>query len=398
MTEPTLADLHAAFGEWLAFPEIDGTPSYELIDVTLAVVIANRLQADPVWLFLVAPPSSGKTEVLRALGDVPDVFPLSSLTAQTFASGYERKGGETSLLPKLGGKTVIMKDFGSVLTLHRDARAEILAQLREIYDGSYAKSWGNGKSFEWNGKMGLLAGVTGALDREYAMNSILGERFLLFRVRGAPSYELARRALDQTATFERERRKVLREMVQAFLFACPETPPPMPAALLEGIVALSTLTATARSPVLYDAYTKAIELIPQPEAPARVAKALATMGRALAIVRGEPVVSARTYATIAQIAQDTIPAVRRTVLEAVLAAPESITSELGERTGYPTNTARRYLEELTAFGLLARASAGQGHPNRWAPSDKLQGYLRDARRPLDDLSVAATPFPPLSEE
>jgi hypothetical protein len=130
MSEPTLADLHAAFAEWLAFPEVDGVPSYELIDVALAAIVGNRLHGDPLWLFLVAPPSSGKTEVLRALGDVPDVFPLSSLTAQTFASGYERKGGETSLLPKLTDKTLIMKDFGTVLTLHRETRAEIFAQLR----------------------------------------------------------------------------------------------------------------------------------------------------------------------------------------------------------------------------------------------------------------------------
>ena len=385
MTEPSLADLHGAFGEWLAFPELDGVPSYDLVDVALAAVVGNRLHGDPLWLFLVAPPSSGKTEVLRALGDAPDVFPLSSLTAQTFASGFERKGAETSLLPKLSGKIVVMKDFGTVLTLHREARAEIFAQLREIYDGQFAKAWGNGKAFEWSGKVGLLAGVTGALDREYSMNGILGERFLLFRVKGVPGYELARRALDQTATLERERRQRLRALVAAFLYACPETPPPLPAPFVDGIIALSTLTATARSPVLYDPRTSAIELIPEPEAPGRVAKALATVGRALAIVRAEPAVSVRTYATVAQIAQDSIPATRRIVLEAALSAPGSTTAELGERTGYPTTTARRYLQELVAVRLLDRSSTGPGHPDRWAPSDRLREMLRDARRPLGDL-------------
>jgi hypothetical protein len=68
----------------------------------------------------------------------------------------------------------------------------ILAQLREIYDGSFAKEWGNGKSFRWAGKVGLLAGVTGAIDRAYSMNTILGERFLLFRPKSPPAYDLAR--------------------------------------------------------------------------------------------------------------------------------------------------------------------------------------------------------------
>lgn len=216
------------------------------------------------------------------------------------------------------------------------------------------------------------------------MNSILGERFLFFRVKGVPGYQLAHRALEQARTFERERRQRLRDLVTAFLYACPETPPPLPRPHIDGIVALATLASTARSPVLYDTRTNVIELIPEPEAPGRIAKALATVGRALAIVRGEQVVSSRTYATVAQIAQDTIPAARRTALEAALSDPESTTAELGERTGYPTTTVRRYLQELAAVGLLERSSAGQGHPDRWSPSDRLREYLRDARRPLGD--------------
>lgn len=379
----TLADVHAAFGSWLAFPEVDGEISYDLVDVALAGIVANRMHADPLWLFIVAPPSSGKTEVLRALGDVPDVFPLSSLTPQTFASGLERKGVETSLLPKLSGKTIVMKDFGTVLTMHREARGEILAQLREIYDGSYSKQWGNAKSLDWSGKVGLLAGVTGAVDREYAMNAILGERFLCFRVKSAPAQDLARRAIAQTATPEREQRQRLRAVVAAFVETILEVPPPMPEPIEDGIIGLATLAASARSPVLYDA-RNCIELIPEPESPGRLAKALALLTRALAVVRGERTVSLATYLTTAQVAQDTIPAPRRAALEAVLLAPSATTPEVGKAIGYPTSTARRYAQELAAVGLLDRTSEGQGYADRWTPTEKLLGLLRDVRRPLGD--------------
>jgi hypothetical protein len=107
--------------------------------------VANLLPRDPLWLFLVGPPSAGKTEVIAALGDIPSIFPLSSLTPQTFASGFEGKHGETSLLPRLSGKTLTMKDFGSVLTMYREKKAEIIGQLREIYDGQFSKTWGNGR-------------------------------------------------------------------------------------------------------------------------------------------------------------------------------------------------------------------------------------------------------------
>ena len=141
----TLQEVHGAFGRWLELVD------FEVVDVALATVQANRMEGDPLWVFLVAPPSGGKTEVIRALDDVPDVFGLSSLTPQTFASGFERPGLETSLLPKLDGKTVTMKDFGTVLSMHRDKRGEIFAQLREVYDGSFTKQWGNGKAFRWDG-------------------------------------------------------------------------------------------------------------------------------------------------------------------------------------------------------------------------------------------------------
>ena len=245
---PTLTDVHDAFGRWLELPEDN---PFELIDVALAIVIANRMEGDPLWAFLVAPPSSSKTEVIRALDDAEGIYPLSSLTAQTFASGFERKGVETSLLPKLDGKLVTMKDFGTVLTMYREKKAEILAQLREIYDGGFTKEFGNGKSFKWSGKVGLLAGVTPIIDREYAVNQILGERFVLYRVRGPVPHLLARRAIGQRQR-EGDQRRVLRQCVAAFLDTVPLAPPTLSLAMVDAIASLAEFTALARSPVLFD--------------------------------------------------------------------------------------------------------------------------------------------------
>jgi hypothetical protein len=223
----TLAEVHAAFGAYLEFPiGEDGQPHFELIDMALATVIANLLPGDPLWLFLVGPPSAGKTEVISALADVPSVYALSSLTPQTFASGFERKGVETSLLPRLDGKTITMKDFGTVLTMYREKKAEILAQLREIYDGQFTKDWGNGKSLRWRGRVGLLAGVTSIIDREYAFNQVLGERFLLYRIKSADARKIARRALAQRPVDSDRRRETLRELVATFVAGIPLEPAP----------------------------------------------------------------------------------------------------------------------------------------------------------------------------
>jgi hypothetical protein len=379
-----LATVHEAFESWLAFPTDDARPRYDLIDIALAVIIANRMDGDPLWLFLVAPPSSGKTEIIRSLSDVPDVFPLSSLTAQTFASGFERKGVETSLLPKINDKTIVMKDFGTVLTMYREKRPEILAQLREIYDGSFAKEWGNGKSLAWTGKVGLLAGVTGAIDREYSLGTILGERFLMYRVKGAPASTIAGRAIAQNAMWEKDQRQALRSIVATYLEGLLPVAPPMPEALVAGLIALAEFVAKARSPVFFSVRGE-IELIPEPEAPGRLAKQLYLLARALAVVRQEGEVSVPTYNTVVQVANDTLPATRQEFLQAVLAHDiDATTTVLAEGTNYPTASARRYLQELAAVKLVTRTAEGQGKADRWRPSDLLLALLETVRRPCED--------------
>ncbi len=388
MTPPSITDLHEAYGRWLELP--DDNP-HELFDVALAVVIANRMDGDPLWAFLVGPPSSSKTEVIRSLDAAPDVFPLSSLTAQTFASGFERKGVETSLLPKLDGKVVTMKDFGTVLTMYREKKAEILAQLREIYDGAFTKEFGNGKSFKWAGKVGLLAGVTPVIDREYAVNQILGERFVLYRVRGPEAHQLALRAIGQRQR-EGDQRRILRHLVADFLATVPPAPPPtMSPRVVEAIASLAEFTALARSPVFFDQRGD-LELAPPPEAPGRLAKQFATLAEALALVRAERDVGRASFLTVYQVAQDSMPAQRRVMLEALLSltverldAPTTI--NLAEVTRYPTGTTRRYLQELAAVGLADRLPAERaGLADRWQPSERLRTLLVAMQGPMDHSS------------
>jgi DNA-binding MarR family transcriptional regulator len=156
--------------------------------------------------------------------------------------------------------------------------------------------------------------------------------------------------------------------------------------VMDGIVALATLTARARSPVLYNRRDE-IELVPEPEAPGRLANALALLARAIAIVRAERIVSLSTYLLVAQVAQDSIAAPRWAALEAVLAARSATTTEIAEVTGYPTSTARRYLSELVAVGLLDRDADGPGRADRWAPSDRLRTLLKDVRSPLRETDL-----------
>ena len=337
-----------------------------VVEILLAAVAANRMNGDPFWLFLVNPPSGVKTELIRALNDVEDVYPLSNLTPQTLASGFEAKKTEPSLLLRLDRHILTLKDFTTVLTMHRDKRGEILAQLREIYDGHYRKEFGNGKVVDWTGKIGLIAGVTQVIDTYHAVNQILGERFVCYRIKSEAGAAVAQRAVNNQGQ-EQEMRQALRGAVAGF----PRTIDTkqavrLPDPLVIKIAHLATCCATARSAVVRD-WKGEIEYIPEPEGPARLAKQLALFGEALALVHGKQEVTEAEYIVLYRLAEDTLPRHKLTTLSALLNNPDTAlrTSQIGEKTGYPTDTVRRYLQDLAAMRLVDRTAGGEGKADLW---------------------------------
>src|SRR2546428_5381311 len=185
--------------------------------IMLAVAATNFLPGDPVWLFLVGPPSTIKTEMIRSLGDEPGdmVWPLSTLTANTLMSG---QGKKYSLLPKLDGKILAIKDFTSILEKNKDARNEILAQLRETYDGYFSKGTGNeeGAYQHQKCKLTLIGGVTNVIDLFDSFQGLLGDRFLKVRVKAGNSRKVGTQAA-KTAGKEEEVRRQLHQVTLSFL-------------------------------------------------------------------------------------------------------------------------------------------------------------------------------------
>lgn len=344
-----LGHVHETFRKHLYMPE----PA--ALDAALAAFVAHRRGGDPCWLVVVGAPSGGKTEVIRAFKALPEVHEISSLTAQTFASGMSNRPG-ASLLARLdrdGKSFLTYKDLTTVLTLHRDARSEVFSQLREIYDGAFTKEFGTGLSVAWEGRLGFLAGVTNAIDSHHSVTALLGERFLYLRLPGTNRREQTRRALGQ-AGHEPELRAELRDAVTGYidgLDLARETTPDT-----ELIVALADFTTLVRTGVARDPHSGyEIAEVPHPEVPARFAKSLQAVQCALQVMgHGDP------GALLRRIAYDSVPPRRLAALRALRHAPEPLaTAQVADQLSLPTTSARRPLEELKALGLVGRAKAGK---------------------------------------
>jgi hypothetical protein len=119
-------------------------------------------------------------------------------------------------MDKEGSSFLILKDFTTVLTMHREARMEILAQLREIYDGGFVKEFGTGETVAWEGRLGFLAGVTPVVDNHRIVSALLGERFVYVRLPQQDRARLSRQGL-KTRDKGREMREELQEVTHRFL-------------------------------------------------------------------------------------------------------------------------------------------------------------------------------------
>ena len=363
--EAALGNAVATFRDWLHLPDPGA------LYMVLATVAANRAEGDPVWLLLVGPPGGGKTEVLNPLAGLPDVFPAATLTEAALLSGTagkdRAKDAKGGLLREIGSFGILLlKDFGSVLSMNRDARAAVLAALREVYDGAWTRHVGTdgGRTLSWAGKVGMIAGCTPAIDSHHAVVGAMGERFVLYRLPAVDAEPQVRRAMGHAGREGRMRQElagavasVLREVVGTLL-----TEPPTEATT-DRIVAVSSLAVRCRSAVERDGYTREITLIPDAEAPARLALVLLRLYNAL---RAIGVDATTTWDLVTKCALDSMPAIRRIVLADLLAHPaDATTTEIAGRAGYPTQTARRALEDLMAHGVLDRTPGGQGRTDTW---------------------------------
>jgi hypothetical protein len=376
-----LDEARGVFRRWLHLPDTGA------LDVVLGTVAANRLDGDPVWTLLIAPPGGGKTEILNSIAGLDDAHPAGTLTEASLLSGTPKKehasDAKGGLLRAIGDHGIIVaKDFGSVLSMNRDARAGVLAALREIFDGSWTRHVGTdgGKTLAWSGKVGLVGGCTPTIDRHHAVMGTMGERFTLYRLPGVDPDIQAREALRHAGR-ERAMRSELAEASRAVLEQLDE-PRERSDDETDKLIALATLVVRARSAVERDGYSREIELVPGSEAPTRL---IIVLDRLLAGLDAIGCERRQALAVVTKAALDSVPALRLAVLKTLHTPGELSTSSIADAVRHPAQTTRRALEDLVAHGLVECARQGEGKAHEW----NLSRFTRERIGTFPGLSLTA---------
>jgi hypothetical protein len=353
------------------------------LKVCLAAVVASQVRHEPVWILLVQPPSSLKTEFIRALNELICVHYESQITSSTLMSGKDAaetaSGEEPSLLMSLNGVLLTLKDFTTALTMKPDQRDKIFAQLREIGDGHYPARWGTGKVCDWKGYLGILAGVTDVVDDPYYRNvlSSLGERFMQIRWRSAGRREVARQALRSMVSGKKEeQRRALAQAVENW-FANVKLRPVQFSPEQESLICcLADLTTHLRTSVKRSRMNQAIAKKPQKEGPARLAQQLAAVVESLALAQGRATVNDEDIEAAIRVAISSMPVNRRLAMFALARIPEGQSKtleDLAKLSRTPESILKNGLADLLVFGFVKRfrrheegEAAGPGAPYCWS--------------------------------
>lgn len=354
------------------------------IDACLAAVIATRLKiGDPLWLVLVGPSSSGKTQVLRplAMTDSGFMHSIDDLTENTFLSAMKTKTGEMSLLSRIGAQgMLVISDLTGIFSKQAEARGAILGQLRMIYDGEMTKHAGTSTTpISWKGHLGLIAGSTPALYRKFAETASMGERFMYYRLKDYDKKKAGMRAMKREGGGDKTN-LMLRDLYTAYLkeiIGSTVAVPVISEKNQERIVDAAIFAENIRVSAEFDWKGEEMISIPVPAMPMRTALQLSTMMKAFILMNGAE--REEDMQTIEWCAWSLANDERRKCLNILSGIPEGSymnTSTIGDRAALPTGTARTILQTLNAVGVVERTADTNGL--MWRISS--QGYRDFVKR------------------
>ena len=374
--------------------------------LSLATVISiRRFDSDPLWLFLVGPPGSGKTLLLQAFDDSSEEFCVfrSKLTATTLVSGWVGDGQDASMLPRLSGKTLAVKDYTAVLSMPSSTQEELYGLLRDAYDGSVRIQYGNQLEKHYTDcHFGILAGVT---DEIHTSNrAALGERFIKYELipQGYDPADQIRAAVAGV-TRNTDYEQLLKDSISSYLtykFQEDAPLPEVPSWTVNRIISLSQVISFLRAVVKRSQGDLAYR--PRPEVGTRLAKQLCKLAQSLALVYDKDRVTPAIYRLVQQVALDTATGFPLEIVSYLMQSRLRALSKERLRKLMqisPASLGRKLndLQEIGAVEFVTPKTKKQGRPaNVWQPTKSIRDLWGKAK--IEKYRVIQTPSTRMKRE
>ena len=355
----------------------------DALKVMMAVALSNDVRSDPLWVYLVGAPGAGKTLLLQSLQGSDRCVFRSTITPHGLVSGWSQ--GDPSLIPRLSGKCLVVKDFTEILGMPAVARDEVYSTLRGAFDGSVDKSFGNGVHRVYNRSsnppflgFSLLAGVTHAIHGH--KEASLGERFVKFQLRELSPRDAQRVNLQALNSIgqERKREDNLQWAIASFLDKTVDIDrlPGFTQETAEELEAVVSFVAAVRTQDVRDRFTGELLYRPVPEAGTRLIKQFGQLARILALIDDAATVGPNQMRIVERVAQDTVSGFKLDIVDSIMRQGGKATrQQIAEDTRIPSSTLYRRLESLRDINILDRVKTEEKTRGRKANKWQVNPYV-----------------------
>jgi len=355
-----------------------------IIDMSVASIIATRLKlGEPLWFIIIGASSGGKSQIIRPLSmtDRKFIHRLDDMTENTLLSAMKKKGdGEVSLLKKIGDHGMLaISDMTVLMSKSSESKSAILSQFRMVYDGEMIKHAGNSpEPLRWQGYVGVISGSTPSVYSMFEEASEMGERFVYYRMKEFDGNKSTRLALTRSKIgreLDQELADKYAEYIKDVVVNAPTEHFDIPEYIIERIIEVSSFAERVRTVAHTDKFTsdKKITRIPIPAKPTRVAMQLATVVKALMLMKlhdtGSMELDENDLSTIDWCGYSLANEEKRkclSILASVEFDRELSTSAIADRVGLDTTIVRNFLQNLSAVGVLDRSGSDEGRGLSWA--------------------------------
>ena len=334
-------------------------PDTEALACVLSACRAHYGDDDPVWLFIIGPSGSGKTSIAaNCAGVLPRAHIEGDINLQAMMN-CQRGGESASILgPEAQGGygdsfILVFKDFTSILSQKDDDQKRLIGLFREVYDGSYVRKTAARKA-EWHGKATVIACVTPAIERAWAVHRSLGERFLQVRWPNGDAMKIAKRAREQRGReklIAEEMRRLTKEIFKLSLDT--HQTPALTEAQGQRIDALASMIALLRTHVTRDSHgDRGVIEVSASEEPSRLAKCLETLVCHHARLHGREDIDESDMRIAVRVGFDSIPHNRSRVVNSIPYNASMPIADVRRLTSMIRSTIIWTADELIAMEVL----------------------------------------------
>lgn len=399
----TLEELKKTIQEYQYFEDTN------IIDVSIASVVATRLKiGDPVWLVIIGPSSGGKSQILRpiAMTDPKFLHRIDDLTENTFLSGMKlgknKQDGterQPSLLHRIGSKgMLVISDLTVIFSKSSESRATILSQFRMIYDGEMTKSSGaSDKDNTWKGYLGVIAGSTPSIYHHFEEVSDMGERFVYYRMKDYDAEKATKISMSRKL-YGRELDEKLgnayAEYIKEVIVSAGDEPINLSEEVQDRILQIAIFSERVRTTVHTDLRERIIDRLPVPAMPMRVALQLTTIAKALTIIRkhetGSNDLTDKDLDIIDHCGYSLANEEKRICLKVLgqIKYGEYLrTANIADEVGLNTKVVGTILQNLAAVGVVTRA--GDGESLKWRIKKESDYKIVRRVEKIDDIIESA---------